>query len=124
MTKLKLLSAIAILAALAVTPSLVQARSHHVRLHMLPYEISFKHNYGPGPLPGTFAYYDGPPISARTAAGIPATDTMLPPVSVHISRSWGRCWRRPDFYGAYGFYGGPRSYDRPWGWRHRHWRHW
>jgi len=60
MTRLKLLSATAILAALAVTPSLVQARSHHVGLYMLPYEISFKHNYGPGPLPGTFAYYDGP----------------------------------------------------------------
>jgi len=60
MTKLKLLSATVILAALAMAPSLVQARSHHVRLYMLPYEISYKHNYGPGPLPGTFAYYDGP----------------------------------------------------------------
>ena len=60
MTRLKLLSATAILAALAVTPSLVQARSHHVRLHLLPYEISYNHNYGLGPLPGTFAYYDGP----------------------------------------------------------------
>ena len=60
MTKLKLLSATAILAALAMAPSLVQARSHHVRPYMLPYEISFKHNYGPGPLPGTLAYYDGP----------------------------------------------------------------
>jgi hypothetical protein len=60
MTKLKLLSATAILTALALAPSLVQARSHHVRLHALPYEISFKHNYGPGPLPGSFAYYDGP----------------------------------------------------------------
>jgi hypothetical protein len=60
MTKLKLLSATAILTVLAMAPSLVQARSHHVRFYMLPYEISFKHNYGPGPLPGTFAYYDGP----------------------------------------------------------------
>ena len=60
MTKLKLLSATAILAALAVTPSLVQARGQHVRPYLLPYEISFKHNYGPGSLPGTFAYYDGP----------------------------------------------------------------
>jgi hypothetical protein len=61
MTKLKLLSATAILAALAVAPSLAEARSrHHVRLYSLPYEISFNHNYGPGPLPGTFAYYDGP----------------------------------------------------------------
>ena len=26
----------------------------------LPYTISYLHNYGPGPEPGTFAYYDGP----------------------------------------------------------------
>jgi hypothetical protein len=60
MTKLKLLSAAAILAALAVASSLAQARTHHVRLHSLPYEISYLHNYGPGLQPGTFAYYDGP----------------------------------------------------------------
>ena len=63
MTKLKLLSAAAILAALAVAPSLAQARAYHVRhvrLHSLPYEISYLHNYGPGLQPGTFAYYDGP----------------------------------------------------------------
>jgi hypothetical protein len=61
MTKLKLLSAAAILPALAVVPTLAQARSHHhARLHLLPYEISYSHNYGPGPLPGTLAYYDGP----------------------------------------------------------------
>ena len=63
MTGLKLFSAAAILAALAVAPSLAQARSHH-RYHVwpyrLPYEISYLHNYGPGPTPGTFAYYDGP----------------------------------------------------------------
>jgi len=67
MTKLKLLSAGAILTAMAVAPGLAEARSHHryhhhrhVHLYSLPYEISFKHNYGPGLLPGTFAYYDGP----------------------------------------------------------------
>jgi hypothetical protein len=63
MTKLKLLSAAAILAALAVAPSLAQGRTHHVRhvrLYSLPYEISYLHNYGPGLQPGTFAYYDGP----------------------------------------------------------------
>src|SRR5258708_38446038 len=42
LTKLHLLSATAILASMA--PSLVQARSHHVRLHMLPYQTSYKHN--------------------------------------------------------------------------------
>jgi hypothetical protein len=66
MTYLKLFSAAAILAALAVAPGPAQARSHHVRLYGLPYyyglpyEISYLHNYGPGLLPGTFAYYDGP----------------------------------------------------------------
>ena len=58
MTKLKLLSAAAILAALAAAPSLAQARSH-LRYYSLPYEISYNHNYGPGLVPGTFAYYDG-----------------------------------------------------------------
>ena len=67
MTKLKLFSAGAILTAMAVAPGFAEARSHHryhhhrhIHLYSLPYEISFKHNYGPGLLPGTFAYYDGP----------------------------------------------------------------
>ena len=62
MTKLKLFSAAAILAALVTAPSLAQARSHHHHVwpYWLPYEISYLHNYGPGPAPGTFAYYDGP----------------------------------------------------------------
>jgi hypothetical protein len=61
MTRLKLLfSATAILSALAVAPGLAQART---TLH-LPYPISFSHNYGPGPQPGTFAYYDGPSTNA------------------------------------------------------------
>jgi hypothetical protein len=42
----------------------------------------------------------------------------------YVCNAWGRCWWRPNVYGAYGFYGGPRFYGRPWGWRHRHWRHW
>ena len=67
MTKLKLFSVGAILTAMAVAPGLAEARSHHRYHHhrhihqkSLPYEISFLHNYGPGPLPGAFAYYDGP----------------------------------------------------------------
>jgi hypothetical protein len=59
MTQLKLLLTATILATLAVAPSLAQARTH-VRYYQLPYQISYSHNYGPGPLPGTFAYYDGP----------------------------------------------------------------
>jgi hypothetical protein len=64
MTRLTLLSA-AFLSALAVAPGSAQARTHHhVHLSWLPYEISYSHNYGPGPLPGTFAYYDGPSTNA------------------------------------------------------------
>jgi hypothetical protein len=36
-----------------------------------------------------------------------------------------RCWWRPNVYGAYGYYAGPRYYHG-WGWRHDHgwgWRH-
>ena len=32
----------------------------HGYAYGLPYPISYLHNYGPGPEPGTFAYYDGP----------------------------------------------------------------
>jgi hypothetical protein len=63
MTYLKLAAA-AILATLALASGPAQARHHHhaYRAHPygLPYDISYLHNYGPGLLPGTFAYYDGP----------------------------------------------------------------
>jgi hypothetical protein len=62
MTRLKLLPAALILSALTAAPSLAQARSYF-RAY-LPYPISYNHNYGPGPLPGTFAYYDGPSTNA------------------------------------------------------------
>ena len=58
-----IVTAIAVVAALAVMSGTAQARPHH-RLHGLPYDISYNHNYGPGPLPGTFAYYDGPSNNA------------------------------------------------------------
>jgi len=65
MTKPKLFAAAALLTALAVAPGLAQARSHYRHHHhgyryWLPYEISNLHNYGPGLLPDSFAYYDGP----------------------------------------------------------------
>ncbi|MGY4593818.1 hypothetical protein ACVWXL_001564 [Bradyrhizobium sp. GM22.5] len=44
-----------------------------------------------------------------------------------VCNPWGRCFWRPNYYGAYGFYGGPRRFygGRPWGWGgHRHWRRW
>jgi hypothetical protein len=63
MTHLKLAAPV-ILSALVIAPGLALARTHHhhrhVHRHWLPYEISYLHNYGPGRLPGTFAYYDGP----------------------------------------------------------------
>ncbi|HWX08075.1 MAG TPA: hypothetical protein VN065_19770 [Bradyrhizobium sp.] len=64
MTCLKLAPA-AILAVLALASGPALARHHHHHAYRaypywLPYEISYLHNYGPGPLPGTFAYYDGP----------------------------------------------------------------
>jgi hypothetical protein len=60
MTRLKLASAIAILAALAAFTTQAQARRHVHHAYALPYPISYNHNYGPGLEPGTFAYYDGP----------------------------------------------------------------
>ena len=64
MTCLKLAPA-AILAVLALASGPALARHHHHHAYRaypywLPYEISYLHNYGPGLLPGTFAYYDGP----------------------------------------------------------------
>jgi hypothetical protein len=64
MMHLKLAAAL-ILTGSVIVPGLAHARTHHhVRLYGLPYEISYKHNYGPGQLPGTFAYYDGPATNA------------------------------------------------------------
>jgi len=66
----KLFAAAVILSA-GLSPGLAEAGSYrHHRYHYshygypdyhpLPYPISYMHNYGPGPMPGTFAYYDGP----------------------------------------------------------------
>jgi hypothetical protein len=57
MRKVKFFAASAVLAAIAIAPTLAEARH---RSSPLPYPISYLHNYGPGPVPGTFAYYDGP----------------------------------------------------------------
>lgn len=45
----------------------------------------------------------------------------------YVCNAWGRCWWRPNYYGAYGFYGGgPRYYGGGYGpryygggWGHR-----
>ena len=67
MSKLKLLAAVAALSAATLAPSLADARGHHryqsYYANPLPYPISYLHNYGPGPTPGSFAYYDGPSIN-------------------------------------------------------------
>jgi hypothetical protein len=67
MSMSKLVAAALIVSAASLMPSLSEARTHHHHRHYgyhtymgLPYPISYLHNYGPGPLPGTFAYYDGP----------------------------------------------------------------
>jgi len=68
MNKSKLVAAAIIVLMAAAIPSLAEARHHHRYegyygyhdWYRLPYPISYLHNYGPGPAPGTFAYYDGP----------------------------------------------------------------
>ena len=68
MTWLKLLAAALVSAALITAPIAAQAdeyrRHHHRHHHHHHYRhvtwISYIHNYGPGALPGTYAYYDGP----------------------------------------------------------------
>ena len=54
---IKLLGA-AVILSLVTMPALAHARHHHVHYQPL---ISYLHNYGPGPLEGSYAYYDGPP---------------------------------------------------------------
>ncbi len=72
---MKLLSATLVIFAMVATPALASHRHHHHRHHAgygpmyyaapgQPYRLSYNHNYGPGVLPGTFAYYDGP-LSVR-----------------------------------------------------------
>jgi hypothetical protein len=75
---MKLLSAALVISALVATPALAhQAKYHHRHHHHhvahgpmyfaapgQPYRLSFSHNYGPGALAGTYAFYDGP-LSVR-----------------------------------------------------------
>ena len=66
MNNLKLAAAIALLCAAPSLPSSaadLQLPHHRYAHHHgwgLPYSISYVHNYGPGPVPNSFAYYDGP----------------------------------------------------------------
>jgi len=65
MSKSKLLATALIVSTASLIPTLSEARSHHRHygnqaLYGLSYPISYLHNYGPGLLPETFGYYDGP----------------------------------------------------------------
>ena len=44
-----------------------------------------------------------------------------------VCNEWGRCWRRPDYYRPYGYYGygygWPRYRHYGYGWPHRHYWH-
>ena len=73
---MKLLSLALVASALVATPALAGHKHHHHKHHRhhhhvahgpmyfaapgQPYRLSFSHNYGPGLLPGTYAFYDGP----------------------------------------------------------------
>ncbi|HYW63811.1 MAG TPA: hypothetical protein VE865_11500 [Bradyrhizobium sp.] len=69
MNRLKWLAAALFSSVLIAAPIAAQAadyavrrhhhRHHYVVRHAIPW-FSYLHNYGPGPLPGTYAYYDGP----------------------------------------------------------------
>ena len=66
MRKLKIFAAAGLFAVVATVPTLADEaprlhhRHHYWHANPLPYPISYLHNYGPGPVPGTFAFYDGP----------------------------------------------------------------
>jgi hypothetical protein len=80
MTKAKFSVATAFLAAATLAPSLADAR--HYRDHWpLLYQISYLHNYGPGPAPDTFAFFDGPSTNhcAQSAAGYIGQDRRRHP---------------------------------------------
>jgi hypothetical protein len=85
MSKLRLLIAATALSAAALAPSLAEARHSRHHLHYyywpLPYQISYLHNYGPGPVSGSFAYYDGPSTNhcAQGAAGYLGQDRRRHP---------------------------------------------
>jgi hypothetical protein len=73
MTRLKIFGAAIVIAVMIAAPIAAQAdeyyRRHHHRHHHHYHRhhiawFSYIHNYGPGPFPGTYAYYDGP-TSAR-----------------------------------------------------------
>ena len=60
MSRIKVFATAAVvLAAATLLPLAAEARTH-IRIYRTVFGISYNHNYGPGPFPGTYAYYDGP----------------------------------------------------------------
>jgi hypothetical protein len=82
---------------------------------------------------GSAALTSGQALAAMPN-GIPQADQVAGGPVAHVDQvrmvcnAWGRCWSRPNYYGAYGYYGGPQRFygygPRPWGWGHRHWHRW
>ena len=62
---------------------------------------------------------NGIPQAQQLAAGPAHIDQVR-----WVCNPWGRCFWRPNYYGAYGYYGPRRFYGPRWGWGHRHWRRW
>jgi hypothetical protein len=58
-----------------------------------------------------------PGAASAMPNGLPHTEGISSVDQVRwVCNPWGRCWWRPNYYGAYG-YGGPRFYGRGWGYR-------
>ncbi|MDA9498591.1 hypothetical protein [Bradyrhizobium sp. CCBAU 11357] len=80
---------------------------------------------------GGVSLASGPALAAMPN-GIPQADKIASGPAANIDQvrmvcnAWGRCWWRPNYYGAYGYYGPRRFYgSRPYGYYgHRHWRRW
>ena len=59
------------------------------------------------------------PNGIPQAGQIAKADTNAEQVRM-VCNAWGRCWWRPNYYGAYAYYP-----HRPWGWHRWHrWHHW
>ena len=59
MSNLKVFGAAVVLSVMVAAPVVAEARTH-IRIYRNPVQFSYNHNYGPGPFPNTYAYYDGP----------------------------------------------------------------
>jgi hypothetical protein len=63
------------------------------------------------------------PSASAMPNGIPGAGQITTQSSnlervVWVCNAWGRCWHRPNWYGAYGYVG-----PRPW-WRWHRWHRW